>query len=1026
MRFIRRILIFFVFLLAVLLVGVSLIPVFFKEKIAETTKAAINDRINGVVDFEDVSVSVFKHFPNLTIGLKSFTLDGVDQFEGVRLAEVASFDLAVNLWSAISSTLPLTLNSIYLEEPNLRIVVLKDGSANYDIAIPAEAGTVESTSETADFELNLAKYAISNGHFVYDDQVGGTFAEVYGLDHEGSGDLTLNVYDLNTNTEIEALTVRYGGVTYLDEAQTNLDAIFHIDQSTATYSLKENSLQVNQLQLDLEGFVKLLSNDEIEMDFNFRSPQNQFKDLFSLIPNAFIEGYESVNIDGRFELKGMVKGVYDGAKETYPAFDVMMLVNDGNVQYPGLPLGIGAINADLAVKSPTSNLDNMSIVARKFGLNLGGEPINGRFSLTTPISDPNLDGAIKGKLDLGKFMQAYPVEGIEQLAGIIDADLTAKARMSSIDLGKYDEVDMDGFISASNLIYADQVYPKIQIPEAKIGLMPSALTIESFEGQFGKSDVSATGKIENVLAYFSPEKTMRGDVKLTSTLFDANEWVVEEPENDVESITEDAPTPLSQPADYKVFDQFDFKIDATLGKLVYDTYELTDNYVNGRITSNELDISQLSGNIQGSDFRATGKITQIFDYLFKGGVLGGDINLMASKIDLNPFMVTTETTAESVNGTEEPLTIEAILVPENMAMSMNANIGMLIYDKITLKNLTGKLDLDDRAVFLENITGNGLGGSLAMSGEYNTRERTKPAFNIKYDLSNLDFQQSFNALNTFQKLAPIGKFINGQFSTSLIMDGVIGSDLYPIMEAINAKGYLETVNGVIKGFKPLELVGNALDIQEIKQGLPIAKTRNWFEVENGTVIIEPFDFNVDGIDMNIAGSHSISQNIDYTIVAKVPRAKLEGSSVGQLANQGISFVQNQLGKLGVKGQNAEFFNIQLNITGTLTQPKIGTKLLGVDGETSVVESAKETAKEVVKEKTTQAVDSAKVVAKQALEKAADTLKQEVTKKVEDALGKVIDSTFVGKLDSNQQEKVKDIKDALDQFNPFKKKKKKNN
>ena len=670
----------------------------------------------------------------------------------------------------------------------------------------------------------------------------------------------------------------------------------------------------------------------------------------------------------------------------------------------------------------------MVIDAKRFSLNLDGDPFEGRFKLRTPLSDPDLDGQVRGKINLGKLAQAYPIEGIDELKGLIETDLTAKAKMSTIDAGQYDQVQMKGYVVVDDFVYDDATYPPILINDSHVDLSPSALTIERFDALLGKSDVQAKGVIKNVLAYFSPEKTMTGNLTVTSKLFDANEWYVEEETTEEVQPTavSASPTP-SEP--YEVFDQFDFKLNATIGEIIYDTYQLTGNYVDGRITANELAVRELRGNIQGSDFKANGQINQLFDYLFKDGVLQGDINLFSNKMDLNPFMVTTETTSTDDQAVhEEPLTIEAILVPPNITMNMAASIGTLLYNNIELNNLTGHLDIDDRTVILEDIKGKGLGGELAMAGEYNTQDRTKPAFNIKYDLNNLDFQQTFNSVNTFQKLAPIGKFINGNFTTSLIMDGIIGSDFMPILDAINAKGYLETLNGVVQGFKPLEVIGNTLDIKEFQGKVPLAKTKNWFEIEDGMVRLEPFDYQWDDINLNIKGSHSISQNIDYTIVAKVPREKLNSSGLGAKANEGISLIQDNIKKLGINVNEAEYFNIQLNLTGSLTDPTIKTKFLGAGGNgaaTTVKDAATEAAKEQVEAVKETVVDSVKTVAQQKVDEIAEDVKEEVTTQIKDKVGAAVDSTIVGALDSTQQEKVDDIKDALKQFNPFKKKKKNN-
>ncbi|MEZ4982221.1 MAG: hypothetical protein R2769_11675 [Saprospiraceae bacterium] len=42
-----------------------------------------------------------------------------------------------------------------------------------------------------------------------------------------------------------------------------------------------------------------------------------------------------------------------------PAFGFKINVDNGNVQYPGAPVGISAINAKIDVNSPSSDLNKM-------------------------------------------------------------------------------------------------------------------------------------------------------------------------------------------------------------------------------------------------------------------------------------------------------------------------------------------------------------------------------------------------------------------------------------------------------------------------------------------------------------------------------------------------------------------------------------------------------------------------------------------------------------------------------------------
>lgn len=1015
-------------ILIVLLVGSAIaLPYIFKDKLVALAKEEINKNVLAKVDFQDVSLSLLRSFPNFSMELSDYSVSGINEFEGITLAAGKSAGFTLDLMSVISSTRPVEILSVTLTEPDVHVVVLPDGRANYDITLPSEAPADTAAADYGNVLIQLQEYSITNGHLIYDDRSIDVYAEAANINHQGSGDLTIDVYDLDTKTDIGALTVRQSGITYLKNAHAALDAIFHIEQAISKYTLKDNALAINDLQLTANGFVQLVE-DDINMDLSFSSPQNDFKSFLSMIPNAYIEGYEHVKAEGRFSLSGEVKGAYNGEREAYPAFRIESSIADGNIQYPGMPLGIRNINSQLSVNSPGSNFDELTVDVPRFALAIGSNPFQGNFYLRRPISDPEVRTTAKGIINLKELSQAFPMEGIEELSGIINADLRVDTRLSFIEQEQYEKVNMDGKLQVQQIAYRSEGLPAVLIKDMQMAFTPQNVRLANFEAQLGKSDIRAQGAIDNILAYFSPEKTMKGTLTASSSYFLADEWMPAEEE----TVPAAAATPA---AETEIFDRFDFTLDATVKELVYDVYTIRNGVARGNMTPNRLTVSQLSGQIGDSDFNASGTILNAFDYLFDNGVLGGAVNMSSRLLNLNQFMEEEEG-ADATPAESEGYTV--IPVPPNIDMTINANIGKLVYTNMTLEDVKGQLVIADEAIVLDNVTARGLGGAMAMSGSYDTRDVENPAFRFKYGLQGLDFQQAFNTFNTFQQLAPIGQFIRGSFTSTMIMDGKLGSDLMPKLETINAEGFLETINGLIAGFAPAQAIGEKLNIDYLKNNISIANTRNWFTVKNGTLELQEYDAKVKDITMKIGGTYNITNKMNLNIKAKIPRKTLEQNAIGAAASSGFNLLQKEASKLGLDIKQGEFVNVLINLAGDIQSPRVGLKLLGAEGEGSVAEAAKgqvkaeaekaiEQGKQVVKETAAKAVDSVKTVAKEKIDKAKEQLGEKAKEEAGKALGTVVDTATQKKaeelLEGAKKEGADKIKENLDKWNPFGKKKK---
>ena len=1030
MKLITRLLLVLFIVLAILVAGILAIPYLYKDQIIAFTKEEINKNVYAKVDFEDADLSILSTFPNLNLSIQNYNIQGIEAFENTLLAKGKTIDLELDLLSIVKSGEAIKVNSIKLDQPFINLLILKSGKANYDIAVPTDERIKETASETdySKFVVDLDSYELTDGELIYEDRTIDNYTHLKGVNHSGTGQFTIDIYDLITTTKVEQLDVVQDGIQYLKNAKADLDAIINIDQKNAKYTLKDNELKLNEFKLNAEGFVQLIEED-IYMDLKVNSPQNEFKDFLSLIPNAFIEGYEDVKADGSFKANGLVRGNYNAEKESFPAFQLSLDIENANVKYPDLPLGISNIAAKIGINSPSSNFDEMVINVPQLRMKVGNNPIDAQFLLKTPVSDPDIDTKIKGVLNLEELTKAFPVEGYEDLSGIINADIEAKTKMSYIDQEAYKKVNMRGDLQVKDMVYQLAEYPAINIHSMDMAFNPEHVDVKSFDAKLGKSDVQASGTIDNILAFFSPEKTMTGDLKLRSKYFLADEWL-----DETESST--TVSSGSSDSDYEVFDRFDFEVDGKIEELAYDVYELKNLEAKGKLSPSRMEIDHFEMLIGKSDIEVEGEITNVFPYVFDGETLGGKIQFESAFLDLNQFMTEDGSTFSST--AEAETEVEPILVPANIDMTISSRIAKVLYNKMELRDLKGDLIIADEAVVLDEVEADGLGGEITMSGAYNTQDRENPGFEIKYDLQKLDFQETFENFNTFEKLAPIGKFLKGDFTSTLIMDGKLGNDLIPKFSSLNAQGYLQTLNAVLTSFKPLEAVGNKLNIKEFKEDLKIKGTKNWFEIKDGKVEIKEFDYAWKEIDMKIGGWHGIDQDMDYGIKAKIPRAMMEKSAVGSAANSGLDALTSQANKLGLNIKQSEFLNVMINLTGSIKEPKVKFNLLGAEGEASLADAAKDKAKEELnkeKEKLQQeaekkadklkkeVTDSAKTVVNQELEKAKDKLEKE-GEKLGESIGNEVKDKATEVLGEKGKEEADKIKNALEDFNPFKKKKKK--
>lgn len=1010
------------------------LPYFFKDEIVAQVKQTANESLTATLDFKDVSISVFRHFPELAIGLQDLSVTGTGQFDGVKLLQCAQLDVAIDLWSAIFGD-QININGFYLDQPKVKVYVLEDGSANYDITKPEPEGTA-APAESAGGKIKLKRYAITGGDILYDDRSLATRAELLGVNHEGSGELFADIYDLVTKTTVEKLTVDYEGVRYLSKAQATWNATLNVDMGNMKFTFIDNDLLVNALKVNVDGWFQMPNDTDYLMDLTFGTPQNTFKSFLSIVPGAYTQDFEGVKADGTVQFAGMVKGKYNDT--TYPAFKIDLKVADGSVKYPSLPLGISGIQVDMSINSPSSNLNGMTINIPRFALKIGSNPISGYFNLKTPETNPTVDTKITGTLNLGELAKAFPMEEVQELNGLIKADVMAKASMNQIDAGQYEQVQMAGNFDITNMNYRAAGMPAVKINALSTSLSPQKVDLRTFDARLGKSDIRASGKIDNILAYFSTNKTMTGSLTMRSSYFDANEWLTEEPAAETEKV----PT-ASAEATEKVFDGWDFTIDGEIGKLVYEDYTLSDMQLKGNFTPNKMTVDNFGMKIGESDLRGSGRILNAWDYLFDNRTVSGVVNLQSSYFDLNPFMTEAETPAANAGAPPPPEAV--MLVPENVDMTLNARFDKVRYTDMDLRNLDGQIVVRNGSAMLKDFTADILGGAVAIAGEYNTQEPSKPVFNVDMALENMGFRDAFQNFVTIKTLAPIAQYIDGKFNATFSMSGLLGKDMTPDFGTLSAAGFLETINAVLNNFKPLSEIGSKLNVSYLNN-LELKNTKNWFEIKDGQVLLKPFNLQMRDVAMQISGTHGLNSDMKYQIMTKTPRKALEKTAVGSAANSGLKWLSGEASKIGVNVAQGEFINVRFDLTGTLANPKVAFKILPSDGESSLKDEATATAqatleqaKDSLRRVAAQELDKAKEKATAVAEKAVDSVKNVATQKVEEAkekaveeAGKVLNEEVSKKVGDEagkkaeeilkQDKTTEDVKKKLEDWNPLKKKK----
>jgi hypothetical protein len=549
----------------ILLLLIIAVPFVFQGKIMKIAKEQINNNLNAKADFEKLSLSMLRTFPNVSVGIKNLYIAGINEFEGDTLFSVDAVEVVVDLVSAIKME-NIKIRRITMNNPKVHAWILANGKANWDIVKDTGAETPDDTTVSdVNIKVALKRFEVNHAFIRYDDESSKINTLLEDFNFVMTGDLSEDFTTLSMNANATYLNVVYDGIRYLKNVALSLQMNVDADLKNSQYTLKENSVILNDLALNFDGTVGMPNDEDIIMDLRYGLDKADFKSLLSMIPAIYMKDYQNVKTSGKLKLDGIIKGTYN--EKVMPDVTMVLLVENAMFKYPDLPKSADNIGIDVNLFFDGVQNDNSTVDINKFHIDLGGNPIDMTLNIKTPISDMHLNGNLSMNVDLATINDVVPLDSTT-LKGEIKAALDFMGYMSYIEKEEYEKFKADGTMQIKGFVYSSPDLPRdLSITESSLAFSPKYLEVKSFDAIMGKSDFHLSGKIEDYIPYIFKNKTIKGSFIFTSGVLDLNEFMTES----AETI---ASTDTVHLTVFEVPGNVDFKLVSRINKLYYDKLEI--------------------------------------------------------------------------------------------------------------------------------------------------------------------------------------------------------------------------------------------------------------------------------------------------------------------------------------------------------------------------------------------------------------------------------------------------------------------
>ena len=379
-----------------------------------------------------------------------------------------------------------------------------------------------------------------------------------------------------------------------------------------------------------------------------------------------------------------------------------------------------------------------------------------------------------------------------------------------------------------------------------------------------------------------------------------------------------------------------------------------------------LEMNELKAKMGKSDFAINGQIDNYLGYALRDEVLKGDFTYHSNYLDLDELVPASELTSATTEGNSQSSTTadggEPVLVPGNIDFNLNTSIDAIKYDGLSIKSVNGNVHLKDEIATLENLTLNAMGGSIGLTGDYNTQDHSKPKMNFGYVLKDIDIHELAVNFNTIESLAPITKYARGRISSSFDMSTDLTAGFEPILSSLASVGDIRSNSISLEGVKLFDKIESVTKLKSLSsQTIKNFKTK--FTVEDGKIKTSPFDIKLGKIGSEVSGFTTLDQKMDYSMKMNVPKEEIPAAMIKEV-EAAMSKLNALIPNLNM-GSLPAIIPVNVKMIGDISNPKITTdfkeSILKATGDfkDNLIENVKETIKDSVSTIINEQVDNAK-------------------------------------------------------------------
>ncbi len=482
-KIIKRVLLWFGLIFIVTISSGIIFSIVYKDDIIGYFIKESNKYITTPIEVGKIEISIFNHFPNISINLQNVIVkEGTKDHLGI-LGKAKTISFSFNPIDIYYKN--YTISGIYFSDAEVNLRVDEEGMANYLFY------KKDSLNKNGGV-FSLQNIKAENIKIDYLDVRSDYHVAFFIKNAQSELTQSNNLLNVSAKGEMVSDEIKVGDRKFFDNKEILIKTDFEYDLQNKVYEFTTGKLVIDQGEFEVLGLVNV---NERNLDMKFNGINTSFQTINSLLSNDLSRYFKEYKSNGEAYFSGVVSGGYGG--KLNPQVTLEFGAKSASFFHPKYKKQIKDVNLTGHFSSGKNNSPiNYRLDLKNFSCRLEEKMLEGSLVLQN-FNDYDIDLILKGEVDVNSLLLLFPRKYVKTAFGNLKLDVHVNGKLQNPTLTR--NIQANGEVDLQNISF---VLTGEKLPFNKLNgslaLRNNDLAISDFSGYVGKSDFRINGFIKDI------------------------------------------------------------------------------------------------------------------------------------------------------------------------------------------------------------------------------------------------------------------------------------------------------------------------------------------------------------------------------------------------------------------------------------------------------------------------------------------------------------------------------------------------